>query len=84
MSGRNRAEQLDSADDTKLPLKDDAKGDDGVGAAAGIGDAAVKKSEPSVPPLRDIGDGEVQEAVELEWWDEAFLAKEVREQKVGD
>lgn len=99
ISGRNRAEQLDAGDDVQPSLSTTSPDGDAAamseGAEGGVGAvdavaaaaAAKKKAELSVPPLRGetvAGEGEGEgDGVDIEWWDEAFLTKEVRDQKVG-
>lgn len=47
-----------------------------VAAAAAAKEA--KEAENAVPPLREAG----QDLPEMEWWDDAFLTKEMRDDKV--
>ena len=47
-------------------------------AAAAAGAGVAEKDKDAVPPLREAGD----EAVETEWWDEAFLTREMRDEEV--
>lgn len=78
MSGRNRAEQLDAANHVELPDKADFE----PGEPEKVVDEGAKKADTSVPPLRSTLEEDAP-AVEMEWWDEAFLTKESREEKVG-
>lgn len=96
MSGRNRAEQLDGGDDTdessSLAAYSASAGGEGATAATAAAaeaevEAARKKAKDALPPLReDIGGGEGEGGgeggVEIEWWDDAFLTKEMRDDKV--
>lgn len=52
---------------------------DEAAVAAAAAAAAAKEAKDALPPLREAG----QDAVEIEWWDEAFLTKEMRDDKVG-
>lgn len=94
MSGRNHAEQLDGADEAKpssLAMYSASAGGDGDGtesaeavaaaaaeAAAAAAASETEKAENAIPPLREAA----EDAVEMEWWDEAFLTKEMRDDKV--
>ena len=94
MSGRNRAEQLDGGDDAKassLAAYSASGGGEGAAAAAAAeaeeveaaAAAARKEAKNAVPPLReDAGLAEGEGGVEIEWWDDAFLTKEMRDEKV--
>lgn len=88
LSGRKRAEQLDSDDVTSSALSvygSSAANDATMDATASGGyasDAAAgmaEKAKFAVPPLRGAGEGD---DVEMEWWDEAFLTKSMRDDKV--
>lgn len=83
MSGRNRAEQLDSVGDASKPSEkpDSEKAD--AAAETRPEDSTTEKAQPLVPPRRGTGEADGEAPVTMEWWDEAFLAKETREQKVG-
>lgn len=47
-------------------------------AAAAVAAKEAKEAENAVPPLREAG----QDLPEIEWWDDAFLTKEMRDDKV--
>lgn len=92
MSGRNRAEQLDGGDDVALLKSEglvgegDAMDVDAVTGGAGEVAAGAKKAEMAVPAMRGWADeteaDKEGKGLEMEWWDEAFLTKETRDQKV--
>ncbi|CAM9894544.1 unnamed protein product [Ascophyllum nodosum] len=90
LSGRKRAEQLDAAEGekgSKLSTSLAAYGSAAVEEVGGVSEAAAaaagagvaEKDKDAVPPLREAGD----EAVETEWWDEAFLTREMRDEEAG-
>lgn len=81
-------EQLDSDDVTSSALSvygSSAANDaatDATASADYASDAAAgmaEKAKVAVPPLRGEGEGD---GVEMEWWDEAFLTKSMRDDKV--
>eukprot|EP00903_Cladosiphon_okamuranus_P006751 g6586.t1 len=86
-SGRNRAEQLDAPGDdgnragtsSLSAYSAQPEVNEAEVAAAAAAAAAAKEAENAVPPLREAG----QDLVEMEWWDEAFLTKEMRDDKAA-
>lgn len=91
VSGRNHAEQLDDggegrASSSSLAAYGASAGGDGdevavAAAAKAEAEAEAKTAKAKadeLPPLRGAG----EEGLEMEWWDEAFLTKETRDDKV--
>ena len=85
----------DTAKPSSLAAYSASAGGEGAAAAATaaaaeaeVEAAARKEAKDAVPPLReDVGGGGEGEGggeggVEIEWWDDAFLTKEIRDDKV--
>lgn len=94
MSGRNRPEQLDGGADAGPTTTSSTVGLDDIDMmdvdeeGAALAAAAAKRAAvaAAVPPLRgwaeEVEAEEERKGLEMEWWDEAFLTKETRDQKV--
>lgn len=82
MSGRNRAEQLDGDTDVKLAGAGSGDKMDVEGGEAGEGRAAAVAVAPLRGWAEEVEAEKEGKGLEMEWWDEAFLTKEIRDQKV--
>lgn len=86
MSGRNHAEQLDDGStgagdrvkSTSLSSYGAQPAEGGSGDEMEVVAVAAAEEGVAVPPLRDAE----EEGLDMEWWDEAFLTKEIRDDKV--